>query len=170
MGVGAGLGLDFGKTKGQQIEEQHRSAELIKQLENDKVKFTKENIVFITRDSAGRIVWLETGNSSAGLEHILHHNQKNGGGHVRDYFEKFGVLENEIPQVIKGIMERGNIVFEKKKEVNGNRFGYERVFRYHNKYLLLTGVGTNGFIITAYPLHEGELARRLRNVFSSAYL
>jgi hypothetical protein len=35
------------------------------------VKHAPENIVAIGRDPSGRIVFLETGNPNAGLEHIL---------------------------------------------------------------------------------------------------
>lgn len=35
----------------------------------------------------------------------------------------------------------------------GNRMGYERVSRYEGEYCIITGIGTNGFIVSAY-LHR----------------
>ena len=83
MGTG-NLGA-FGNTRGA----------LITELKEKGIKFTEKDIIFITRDKTGQIVWLEKGNSSAGLEHIL----------------------------------------------NGN-----------GKYCVMTGIGSNGFIVTAYPV------------------
>lgn len=71
--MGSGLHGGFGRTKGSEDSE---TARLIDELEKNKIKFTKEDIIFITRDETGRIVWLEKGIFSAGLEHILNDNGK----------------------------------------------------------------------------------------------
>lgn len=55
-------------------------------------------------------MWLEKGNSSAGLEHIINGNGRNG---------------------------------------------FERIYYFDKKYYVLTGIGTNGFIVTAYPIEYG---------------
>lgn len=33
----------------------------------------------------------------------------------------------------------------------GNRMGYERVYYYEGEHCIITGIGTNGFIVSAYP-------------------
>ena len=33
----------------------------------------------------------------------------------------------------------------------GNRMGYERVYHYEGEYRIIAGIGTNGFIVSAYP-------------------
>ena len=33
----------------------------------------------------------------------------------------------------------------------GNRMGYEHVYHYEGEYRIITGIGTNGFIVSAYP-------------------
>ncbi len=33
----------------------------------------------------------------------------------------------------------------------GNRMGYERVYHYEGEYCIIAGIGTNGFIVSAYP-------------------
>ncbi len=42
---------------------------------------------------------------------------------------------------------------EKRLKPIGNRMGYERVYHYEGEYCIITGIGTNGFIISAY-LHR----------------
>lgn len=145
--MGSGLYGGFGKTKGTEDAETTR---LIDELEKTGAKYTKEDIVFITRDEQGRIVWLEKGNSSAGLEHILNGNGKST-GHAADFEKAFGVSRTEIPLLLKNIISNGKIVSDTIKAVNG-RTGYERVYYYDGVHYLMTGIGTNGFIVTAYPI------------------
>ena len=81
MGTGAGTGLNFGHTKGNQFIE----------LETAGVKFTKEDVLFVTKDKTGQLVWLEKGNQRAGLEHILN-GSGNTGGHAADFERAFGLM------------------------------------------------------------------------------
>ena len=50
-----------------------------------------EDMVFITRDATGQVVWLESGNSGAGLEHILHGNGTTK-GHAGDFKKALGAV------------------------------------------------------------------------------
>lgn len=34
--------------------------------------------------------------------------------------------------------------------------GYERIYSYKDKKVVLVSIGTNGFIVTAYPYSKGE--------------
>jgi len=36
----------------------------------------------------------------------------------------------------------------------GNREGIEKLYSHNGKNYLLTGVGTNGFMVSAYPIKE----------------
>lgn len=40
---------------------------------------------------------------------------------------------------------------EKRLKPIGNRMGYERVSRHEGEYCIITDIGTNGFIVSAYP-------------------
>jgi hypothetical protein len=42
---------------------------LIDELIEKNVKINADDVVFITRDRSGQIIWLETGNEMAGLTH-----------------------------------------------------------------------------------------------------
>ena len=119
---------------------------LIEELERNGVKFSKDKIVFITRDKTDQIVWLETGSSSAGLKHILNRHA--------DQFEKaYGIQHSEIPEFLHKVISEGTIISNQVKTV-GNRKGFERIYSYNGKKYLLTGVGTNGFVVSAYPISD----------------
>lgn len=122
---------------------------LISELEAVGVKITKENIVFITKDATGQTVWLETGNSSAGLTHILDGNGKTK-GHALDFEKAFGVSREQVPNYLNKVISSGKIISNKLVK-RGNRDGFERVYYYKGRHYVVTGIGTNGFIISAYP-------------------
>ena len=115
------------------------------ELEANSVKFTREDVIFTARDSTGQIVWLEKGNKAAGYAHL------ESRGHVGQIAKKFSVSESEVPRLLRNIIRDGHIVSNKIRETNGRK-GYERIYEYDNERILLTGIGINGFIVSAYPL------------------
>lgn len=124
-------------------------AELIQELKNNNIKFSEKDIQFITRDKTGQIVWLETGNSSAGLNHILEGNGITK-GHAGDFQKAFGLSKSEVPAYLEKVISNGDVVSNTLKPI-GNHMGYERVYYYNGNYHMVTGIGTNGFIVSAYP-------------------
>lgn len=116
---------------------------MINMLENAGVKFTKENVLFVIKDKTNQTIWLEKGNNNSGLIHIIRNH--------KDNFKKaFNISENEIPNFLKKVMTNSKIVSSKIKIINGKQ-GYERKYEYNNKYIIVSGIGTNGFIVSAYP-------------------
>ncbi|WP_211339579.1 WXG100-like domain-containing protein [Nocardia mexicana] len=65
--------------------------QLIQELESQGIKFDRDKIVQIGRDSDGKVVFLEQGNSRAGLQHILSHG---------DDFANKGIPENEVSELV----------------------------------------------------------------------
>lgn len=125
---------------------------LLDELERNGVKFDRDAVQFVTRDKTGQIVWLESGNSSAGLEHILHHG--NGGrGHAQDFLDRCGVPESRIPAFLREVITHGTVVEDKVVRRHG-RDGISRKYLYNGQYLILTGIGTNGFLVSAYPVDK----------------
>lgn len=37
------------------------------------------------------------------------------------------------------------------------KWGYERCYEYKGNYYIMTGIGSNGFIVTAYPIGKDDL-------------
>lgn len=145
--MGAGFHGGFGGTQG---AKDSATAELVAGLEKSGVKFTKENIVFIAKDGTGQTVWLETGNASAGLKHILDGDGRSP-GHASDFEKAFGVSRERVPELLHKVVSEGTVVSNTIKIRNG-REGYERVYSYGGKYYVVSGIGKNGFIVSAYPV------------------
>lgn len=160
--MGGGYHGGFGKTKGAFDDVSCKTPAvkesgdilsekmLISELEKSGAKFTRENIVFVTKDKSGQIIWLEKGSPTAGLEHILNGNEKSS-GHTADFEKAFNISRENIPSFIKRVVSEGTIISNSLKVING-RQGYERIYYYKGKYCMLTGIGTNGFIVSAYPV------------------
>lgn len=123
-----------------------REYELVQELKRRKEKFKEEDILFITRVPTREILWLEKGSSTAGFEHIKQR-------HTQDFLKKFGVKQNKIPSFLKKVVEEGTIVSESSR-IQGDREQIKRIYLYQNQYHVITALGTNGFIVSAYPRKE----------------
>lgn len=128
------------------IAKQVEREALIQELERNGIKFTKEAVVFILRDQTGQIVWLERGNSGAGLEHIAQR-------HAKDFESKFGISKSEIPNFIQQVVRSGTMVSNTTSVRNG-RETVQKIYEYQGERYLLIGQGSNGFIVTAYPVKK----------------
>lgn len=113
---------------------------LIDQLLANGTKVTSANVVDI-RVVNGKTVWLETGNSKAGLQHILD-------GKAAD-FARRGVYQDQIPELIFKALENGRIVGTTGSGRN-LRSVYEVDFN-GTKQTIAVGVSDNGFIVNAHP-------------------
>ncbi len=125
---------------------------LLNQLKEAKVKLTEEDVLFVTKDKTKQILWLEKGNQKAGLTHILDGDGKTA-GHAKDFQDALGISREEVSTYLKKIISEGDVVSNELKPVK-NRMGYERIYYYKGKYYLLVGIGTNGFVSSAYPISK----------------
>lgn len=125
-----------------------------KMLDEANVKYKKEDVIFVLHDSSGQLMWLEKGNEKSGLTHILKR-------HEIDFANKHGVTQDEIPKHINTIIRDGKLEYYKVIQRNG-RNCYERLYSKSNQYYLQTGVGENGYIVTAYPISEKEALTLIR--------
>lgn len=129
---------------------------LVSELKRRKEKFYEEDILFITKDKTGQIVWLEEGNESAGFKHIYD-------GHKKDFENRNPTLKTKADLVdyIYEIFTKGNIEYSILKKVN-NRMGHEKIFTYNGTYYFISGVGTNGFITNIYPINKRSATSKIR--------
>jgi filamentous hemagglutinin len=93
--------------------------------------------VAIDRDPSGRIVFLETGNPNAGLEHILR---------KKHQFSQPGVGENQVADYVFTAVTKGKVV-----GMQRTRPVYEFQWNGGTHRLAVT-VGNNGFIVGANPV------------------
>lgn len=103
-------------------------------------KITPEEVVMITRDPSGKIVWLETGNSSSGLQHIVDRH-----GHE---FNGKGISNQDIPDYVLEAVYQGHAVGTQGKRKP--RTVYEFIYN-GKKQRIAIQVGNNGYIVGANP-------------------
>ncbi|WP_322064856.1 two-partner secretion domain-containing protein [Burkholderia ubonensis] len=114
-------------------------------LAENGVKFTPQNVVATGTTPSGQVVFLETGNSKAGLQHIID-------GHSAD-FANIGVSQAQIPSVVMQAVTEGNIV-----GYQGSGTGrpiYQTTINGQPQRIAVT-VGSNGFIVGANPAGRGK--------------
>lgn len=99
-----------------------------------------ENLVAIPYPS-GKIIWMESGNSSSGLEHILAEHEKQ--------FNAQGVSTEEIPNFILKAIHQGNIV-GKQGAGSHPRTVFEFVYEGQPRQVAVQ-IGSNGYIVSANP-------------------
>ena len=126
----------FSGTKGE-------GAGLISKLDSRKEKYNKEDVVAITTDSNGKIVWLEKGHlgdKASGLAHII---DKHGAD-----FERHGISISEIPQYLMIAVRYGTIIGYQGRDIGRPiyQFKYEGVTRW-----VAITIGSNGYIVGANP-------------------
>lgn len=113
---------------------------LIEEVISNGGKISPEKVVMITRDPAGKIVWLETGTKSAGLQHIIDEH-----GHE---FNGKGIPNADIPNYVLEAVYQGKIVGTQGKK--NPRTVYE--FTYNGKkQRIAVQVSKNGYIVGANP-------------------
>lgn len=94
----------------------------------------------------GQLVWLEKGNKGVGLTHIKER-------HLSDFVDKHGINKDNIVGHLNSIITTGKLEYSKTTVRNGSP-GYERLYNKTGQYYLLSATGTNGFLVTAYPVNE----------------
>lgn len=104
------------------------------------VKFSPQNVIATGTTSGGKIVFLETGNSRAGLQHIVE-------GHASDFLN-IGVSEAQIPSVVMQAVKEGNIVGY--QGVGNGRPIYQTTVNGQPQKIAVT-ISDNGFIVGANP-------------------
>ena len=102
-------------------------------------------------------LWLETDNKGVGLAHIKER-------HFSDFVSKHGVSKENIVGHLDSIITTGILEYSRITMRNGKP-GYEKLYYKNGQYYLLSATGTNGFLVTAYPLDEkvaNNLIRRYK--------
>lgn len=110
---------------------------LMSELANCGVKYNANDVIMITKNSNGKLVWLEKGNSSAGYQHIL--------DHAVD-FETKGISSNQLSDFVSTALSKGEIV-----GMQGTRPIYEVMYNGSLQRVAIT-IGNNGFIVGANPV------------------
>ena len=154
LGIGVGSSPQGSITQGDfdnKVNELFEKDKMLKLLIEANVKFNAEDVLFVTKDKSGQLIWLEKGNDNVGLNHILKK-------HSDDFFAKHKVSKGNIASHINEMVTNGNIEYSRMIK-RGNREVIEKLYSNNGKHYLLTGVGTNGFMVSAYPINEKEATK-----------
>ena len=116
------------------------NSNLLDELANSGVKYNPEDIVAITKTADGKLVWLENGTDTAGLNHIITE-------HADDFLNK-GITQEQIPDYVMNALENGKIVGYQGRGTG--RHIYEFTYNGEIHKVAIT-VGNNGFIVGANP-------------------
>ena len=116
------------------------NSNLLDELANSGVKYNPEDIVAITKTADGKLVWLENGTDTAGLNHIITE-------HADDFLNK-GIMQEQIPDYVMNALENGKIVGYQGRGTG--RPIYEFTYNGEIHKVAIT-VGNNGFIVGANP-------------------
>jgi len=125
------------------VDVNNNRIELIKELQQQGVKHTPEKIIWITKNSDGKIIFLEEGTGGkkgAGLQHIIE-------AHADD-FVNVGISKEEIPQLLRAALEANEIA-----GYQGSGTGrpiYKVTFNGKTYNIAIT-VSDNGFVVGANP-------------------
>ena len=116
------------------------NSNLLDELANSGVKYNPEDIVAITKTADGKLVWLENGTDTAGLNHIITE-------HADDFLNK-GITQEQIPDYVMNALENGKIVGYQGRGTG--RPIYEFTYNGEIHKVAIT-VGNNGCIVGANP-------------------
>lgn len=117
---------------------------LIAEMEKNGIKFNKDEVIFTVRDARGQVIWLEKGNSTAGFSHMQQRN------HIEQLAKYFDVTTEDIPRLLRNMIRDGRIVSDV-LEIRGGREIRNRVYEYNGNHIVLAALGSNGFLVTAFP-------------------
>lgn len=126
--------LVLGKVVGSGAAFAERNA-LLGELTANGIKFNPAAIVDVRQLSDGRIVFLETGNSNAGLQHIIQ-------AHGAD-FARAGI--KNISAAVMDALSKGDIVGYQGKGVG------RPIYQLESGQRIAITVGSNGFVVGANP-------------------
>ena len=115
-------------------------ANLLDEMANSGAKYNPDDIVAITKTADGKLVWLENGTDTAGLNHIITE-------HADDFLYK-GITKEQIPEYVMNALENGKIVGYQGRGTG--RPIYEFTYNGEIHKVAIT-VGDNGFVVGANP-------------------
>ncbi|MCQ2082255.1 MAG: hypothetical protein MJZ11_11405 [Lachnospiraceae bacterium] len=118
--------------------------ELLTELIDGGYKFSENDIIFITKDREGKLIWLERGNENVGLVHII-------ANHKQNFEEAYGIQEGEIALYLYNAITNGTIIGSIPSKIKG---GLDRIYEYDGCYYTFVGMGNNGFIVTSFPTRK----------------
>lgn len=128
----------YAHTKG--AESRFKPQKLLDELKNSGVKYTEKDVILVTKNYDGKLLWLEKGNKKSGLKHIMD-------GHENNF------KDTNVPALIKILTSQKPISHYEKH--NGKQLSDIYIYKKNGKTYLLA-YGSNGYIVTFYRISGGK--------------
>lgn len=113
------------------------TAELVEELAKSGVKYNADDVIMISKNYSGKLMWMEEGNTSAGLEHIIN-------GKAKNFLDR-GISEENIANFLKETIETNPY------KTGKNAAGPFAEYTMNGKNYRVA-YGTNGYIVSFYPI------------------
>lgn len=113
--------------------------DILGEMKNEGIKFSKDKIVFAARLSNGNKIFLE----KDAVSHIASR-------HAEDFKNAFGVESHEISSLLSDTISKGKLISSFRKDSNGKE-GYRSIYYYQGRYTIIYSIASNGYIETAFP-------------------
>jgi hypothetical protein len=139
--VGEEVAEDTAATAAKDAAKRESRQALIDELRRDGVKFDENAIVRIGRDGSGKVIFLETGNARAGLEHILVRHE--------DDFARRGIPKDKIADFVFDAATSGTKVGQQ-SATRAGRDVFETTWEGGTQRVAIS-IGDNGFIVGSNP-------------------
>ena len=123
--------------------------DILSEMKEEGIKFTKEKIVFAAKLENGRKVFLETGNESSGLKHIL-------ANHAGQFEQNFGVKPSQLGGFLHDAIAKGKLVTSFRYDDPLGREGYRSVYYWKGEHVVVYGISGNGYISTAFVRRKSK--------------
>lgn len=116
--------------------------EILREMRQEGIKFSKEKIVFAARLENGNKIFLETD----GVDHIMNR-------HGKQFEQTFGAKTKEaVTNIVCETISKGKLVSSEYRIINDVTY-YSNTYYHNGKYSVVYGISENGYIETAYPIN-----------------
>lgn len=117
--------------------------EILSEMKQEGIKFSKEKIVFAAKLENGNKIFLET----CGADHIMNR-------HEKQFEQTFGTKTKEaVINVLCEMISKGKLVSSDYRKINGVTY-YSNKYYHNGKYCVVYGISENGYIETAYTVNN----------------
>ncbi len=117
--------------------------EILEEMKQEGIKFTKDKIVFAAKLENGNKIFLETG----AVDHIINR-------HLSEFEKTFGIKSKaELTNVLSETISKGKLISSCRRNINGVTY-YSNKYYLNGKYCVVYGISENGYIETAYPVKK----------------
>lgn len=120
--------------------------DILKEMEEEGIKFSKEKILFAVKLENRKIIYLEIGDSQSGMIHIL---ERHGDDFAKAFADQ-NVTKDNLQQFLCDTISKGKLVSSYRRDVNGKE-GYCNVYYYKGHHTVVFSIASNGFIIESRP-------------------